>query len=212
MIELADKPDRTTQELQDISAVLNLSEQSLAEIIAAVAAHAATEPASPIPPAWQAVRACWSVGALEAARSLSAALLSSKTDAVETLQHSGFPPTLAWLLHLGVLRPLRWQHAPDNLTWILDFGKLRRDVDGDLALTCRHGLQLVVNSGAGLWDATSGEGALALKGWPASRCARRRGASLGFSLAEAEDFCRDLLARQQIRRGWRSTPRILRLR
>jgi hypothetical protein len=212
MIDFADKPDCTMQELHDISAALNLSEESLGEIIAAVAAHAAAAPSSPIPPAWQAVRACWGVGALDAARSLSAPLLSSKADTVETLQHSGFSPNLAWLLHLGVVRPLRWRHAPDVLTWILDFGKLRRDVDGEMALLCRHGLHLVMTSIAGLWDATSGDGALALKGWPLSRRTRRCIAGTGFSLTEAEDYCRDLLARQQVCRGWRNTPRIFRLR
>jgi hypothetical protein len=196
----------------ELSSALKVPERTLQEILSAVAAYATHAAASPIPPTWLAARACWSIGAAGAAQTLAGNLVGPNADIAAALHNGGFVPGLAWLLHLGVVRPMRWRHAPDTLTWILDFGKLRRDADGELALACRQGLQLVLDTMAGLWDASSGSGALVLKGWPPPQNRRRRAPAAGWPLDEAEAFCRDLLARQQARRGWHALPHILRLR
>ena len=212
MIATDQHTEEAPQEFAALSSALDVPERTVAEIIGAVASFATNSQPSPIPPAWLAIRACWGVGVTDAARSLSKALLPPDADAVEALDRNNFAPALAWLLHLGVARPVRWQHAPDAITWILDFDKLRRDSASELALVSQQGLQLVLLTMAGVWDATSGNGSLAIKGWPPPCRSRQRTPSIGLTLTEAEDFCRELLARQQARRGWQTTPRILRLR
>jgi hypothetical protein len=180
-----------------------------AAIAEVVALFSATTP-SPIPVAWLGARALWSVGDHEMAAGIAGTLLPQFPDARAALHHAGYPPALAWLLHLGVLRPQRWQHEPDTVTWILDFAKLRRDAFGELALPSQRTLHLILAAAASLWDADSGAGALALKGWPATR--RRARTTPTLTREEVEDFCRATLARHQAQRRWRVAPRLLRLR
>ena len=197
MIELTQTPDES------------FTQNAIADV---VSLFAATAP-SPIPAEWLGARAFWSVGAGDMAAGIASTLLPQAPDALAALHHTGYPPALAWLLHLGVLRPLRWQHEPEAVTWILDFDKLRRDEFGELALPSQRTLQLVLEAAAGLWDMHSGAGALALKGWSTKPSPRRHAEkSPTLSHEEAEDFCRAALERYQAQRNWRTTPRLLRLR
>ena len=196
MIELTHTPDES------------VTQNAIADV---VSLFAATVP-SPIPTEWLGARAFWSVGADDMAAGIASTLLPQAPDALAALQHAGYPPTLAWLLHLGILRPQRWQYEPEAITWILDFGKLRRDAFGELALPSQRVLQLVLEAATSLWDAHSGAGALALKGWPSSAPARRRSSTPPtLTREEVEGFCRATLARQQAARNWRTTPHLLHL-
>ncbi len=198
--------DGSAVQVADLSVLLGLPPATVAAVVNAVSAFAAVVP-TPIPTAWLGVRAFWSVGAGATADDMARALLPEAADALAALQRAGYPPALAWLLHLGVLRPQRWQHAPAAVTWILDFGKLRRDEFGELALPSHKTLQLVLEATATLWDAHSGHGALALKGWTAPR--RRAATPPTLTRDEAEACCRAALARHQKQRNWRTTPRLL---
>ena len=202
-------PEPSAQ-VTELSAMLGLPPATVAAVVDAVSAFATVAP-SPIPTAWLGVRAFWSVGADNTADDMAQALLPEAADALAALQRAGYPPALAWLLHLGVLRPQRWQHAPESVTWILDFGKLRHDEFGELALPSHKTLQLVLETVATLWDAYSGSGALALKGWAASVRRRKKVEGPTLTREEAEAFCRAALVRHQTHRNWRTTPRLLRL-
>ena len=176
-----------------------------------VALFAATAP-SPIPAEWLGARAFWSIGDDEMAAGIAVTHLPQAPDALAALQRTGYPPALAWLLHLGVLRPQRWQHAPEAVTWILDVSKLRHDEFGALALPSQKTLQLVLETAASLWDAQSGAGALALKGWPDAKPTRRRTPTPPhLTRQEVEALCRWAFARHQVQRNWHTTPRLLRL-
>lgn len=213
MIAFDQKFSGPDEQVAELSAMLGLPDEIVAAVVNAVSAFATVAP-TPIPTAWLGVRAFWSVGANETADTLAQSLLPEAADALAALQRAGYPPALAWLLHLGVLRPQRWQHAPETVTWVLDFGKLRHDEFGELALPSHKALQLVLGAAASLWDVHSGAGALALKGWtPAPRRQRRKKLVEVPTLTheEAEDFCRAALARHQAQRQWRTTPRLLRL-
>ena len=196
MIELTHTPDES------------VIQNAIADV---VSLFAATAP-SPIPTEWLGARAFWSVGADDMAAGIASTLLPQVPDALAALHHAGYPPTLAWLLHLGVLRPQRWQHEPEAVTWILDIGKLRRDAFGVLALPSQRTLHLILAAAADLWDVHSGAGALALKGWPPAAPARHRSSNPStLTREEVEAFCRATLARHQAARNWRTTPRLLRL-
>lgn len=212
MIALDPNIPEPSAQVEDLSAMLGLPPATVAAVVDAVSAFASVA-GTPIPTAWLGVRAFWSVGAGDTADTLAQALLPEAADALAALQRAGYPPALAWLLHLGVLRPQRWQHAPETVTWVLDFGKLRRDKFGELALPSHKTLQLVLETAATLWDAHSGAGALALKGWTAAPPAHRRKKVEVPTLTreEAEAYCRAALARHQTQRNWRTTPRLLRL-
>ncbi|TAN36399.1 MAG: hypothetical protein EPN23_08495 [Verrucomicrobia bacterium] len=184
----------------------SLTQNAIAEVVSLFTAIAP----SPIPAEWLGARAFWSVGATDMAAGIANTLLSQAPDALAALYHTGYPPALAWLLHLGVLRPQRWQHEPEAVTWILDFNKLRRDEFGELALPSQRTLQLVLEAAAGLWDAYSGAGTLALKGW--TMPPHRGRTSPKLTREEAEDFCRATLARYQVQRNWHTIPRLLHLR
>jgi hypothetical protein len=212
MIALDQKFSEPDEQVADLSALLGLPPATVAAVVNAVSAFANVAP-TPIPTAWLGVRAFWSVGASDTANTVAQALLPEAADALAALQRAGYPPALAWLLHLGVLRPQRWQHAPEAVTWVLDFGKLHHDEFGELALPSHKTLQLVLETAATLWDAHSGAGALALKGWTAAvplRCRKKKEAPT-LTREEAEAFCRATLARHQTQRNWRTTPRLLRL-
>ncbi|MCX7009470.1 MAG: hypothetical protein NTY53_19875, partial [Kiritimatiellaeota bacterium] len=210
MIAFEQKFAEPDEQVAELSTMLGLPDEIVAAVVNAVSAFATVAP-SPIPTAWLGVRAFWSVGANDTADTMAQALLPEAADALAALQRAGYPPALAWLLHLGVLRPQRWQHAPETVTWVLDFGKLRRDEFGELALPSHRTLQLVLEAAASLWDAHSGAGALALKGWTATVPARRRkGEVPTLTCEEAEAFCRAALARHQTQRNWHTTPRLLR--
>ena len=211
MIALDQSVPEPTAQAVELSAMLGLPPPLVAAVMDAVSAFATVVP-TPIPTAWLGVRAFWSVGANATADDMAQALLPQAGDALAALQRAGYPPALAWLLHLGVLRPQRWQHAPDAVTWILDFGKLRHDAFGELALPSHKALQLVLGAAASLWDAQSGAGALALKGWTAAAPTRRRKVEVPtLTREEAEAYCRAALARHQTQRHWRTTPRLLRV-
>lgn len=211
MIDLDQSAPEPAAQVAELSAMLGLPPATVAAVVNAVSAFAAVAP-TPIPTAWLGVRAFWSIGASETADDMAQALLPQAADALAALQRAGYPPALAWLLHLGVLRPLRWQHAPDKVTWVLDFGKLRHDEFGELALPSHKALQLVLGAAASLWDAHSGAGALALKGWTAAAPSRRRKVEVPtLTREEAEDYCRAALARHQTQRNWSTTPRLLRV-
>jgi hypothetical protein len=209
MIALESNLPEPVAQVAELSAMLGLPPKTVAAVVDAVSAFSSVA-GTPIPTAWLGVRAFWSVGEGATADELARALLPGAADALTALQHAGYPPALAWLLHLGVLRPQRWRHAPESVTWILDFAKLRRDEFGELALPSHKTLQLVLEAAATLWDAYSGHGALALKGWTAP--ARRRAQTPPtLTRDEAEACCRAALARHQTRRNWRTIPRLLRL-
>ena len=211
MIDLDQSAPEPVAQVAELSAMLGLPPETVAAVVNAVSAFAAVAP-TPIPTAWLGVRAFWSIGASETADDMAQALLPQAADALAALQRAGYPPALAWLLHLGVLRPQRWQHAPDKVTWVLDFGKLRHDEFGELALPSHKALQLVLGAAASLWDVHSGEGALALKGWAAAAPARRRKVEVAtLTREEAEDYCKAALARHQTQRNWSTTPRLLRV-
>ena len=211
MIPLEQDFSEPSAQVAELSAMLGLPDEIVAAVVNAVSAFSAVAP-TPIPTAWLGVRAFWSVGANDTADTMAQALLPEAADALAVLQRAGYPPALAWLLHLGVLRPQRWQHAPESVTWILDFGKLRHDEFGELALPSHKALQLVLGAAASLWDANSGAGALALKGWAAAAPVRRRKEETPtLTRDEAEHYCRAALARHQTERHWHTTPRLLRV-
>ena len=189
-----------TDMLATASTALGLPAAVLDEVTRAVIEFGAGAGPNIVSPGWHMARALWSVGEHAAAHAVAAGLLADGTpdaDARHALEQHAFDPHLGFLLEVRVLRPLRWQHQPEQPGWTLDFSRLQRDTAGELALFRLSGLLGMLKTLVGLWDATRGRGTLALKAWPVPR--------------EAEDCCRAFLERCRHARGWHAAPQVVHL-
>jgi hypothetical protein len=70
-----------------------------------------------------------------------------------------------------VIYPARWTACGDRTVWILDVSQLLTPADGLLEMMLFDRVRTVLSTFADVWDATAGEGILALKGSPKAAAA-----------------------------------------
>lgn len=149
-------------------------------------------------------RALWGVGATDTAEHVLTDHLeqhSIKQTLKALLSVSDVSPML-WraVVRGAVRRRTEWLSADDMPLWVLDLERIQRAAC-DMELARFMTARILVRALAPVWDATTGHGALAVRGFDAPP----------HSLA-IPTFCRDVLRHESRIRRWRVVPRVLRFR
>lgn len=152
-------------------------------------------------------RALASVGEHEAARRVLAAEPPLEPLVGNLDPHRCSPMTFS-LIGRGVLRAVRWPVLGPGFVVVVDLRKIRRDASCLLEIAYAQTMHRLVDACLDLWEATAGEGVLALRGLSVHEAVAARAGALRSELAA---WARERLAQQADARGWRRRPRVIEL-
>ena len=148
-------------------------------------------------------RACCSIGERDAAEQVLKSIQPHARHVnrwLEILSELHNFPELLPYFSAGIIRPAEWVGAQLDRMWTVDFSRLHLAESERHEMLLHRSVRLLIERLAGVWDACSGEGVLGIKGWRAW---------------EMEDegslwaYLSDLLAHEQVERGWATRPDLL---
>jgi hypothetical protein len=130
--------------------------------------------------------------------------------AEETLSRVPFrdlTPAKWTLFASGVWRPLSgWNAFGGRPAWVLDLWRMALAPADLTEIALLPAVRILLCGCADIWEPCSGRGVLCLAGprWPASRRRCARPGAWGLA-----DFCRGVMGRLQVERGWERAPEVL---
>ncbi len=113
-------------------------------------------------------------------------------------------PVIWNLFSSGLVRPTRWASGGESTVWVLDLNKLEAEPGECLELSFQLVIRAVLSVLAQVWDASSGEGALGLKGL--QRTEEGKGERWS---KEVGRFCSSVLEKIRTEREWQAVPRVV---
>lgn len=127
-------------------------------------------------------------------------------------------PVLARRIRLfgnRVIYPARWTACGDRVVWILDVSQLITPDDGVMEMILFDRIRTVLATFADVWDATTGEGTLALKGTPKAALdllgtAAKPGRTAALT-RELVACCRGAMESFGKQRNWSTNPSVMTL-
>ncbi len=187
------------------------------DVARSVAVYCADDLARGMPAAFVPVllsRALWGVGECDAAERMMNRRITQRT----------VRRTLKALLPIRDVSPMLWKAALYGSVrchddWssenagplgVLDLTRIRM-TPCDIELARFLSVRALVRALAPIWEASSGEGALAIR-WNDAAAFTMRPGRQRKQTGERRDviaLCRDVLARESERRGWQSVPRLM---
>ena len=102
-----------------------------------------------------------------------------------------------------VFRHGEWRSSNDGPAWVLDLNRIKLNSSDVLEVVYLQAVRTMLEGLMGVWDASSGRGALMVRGLELSKKI-----DTGFA-DELKQFVEGFLSREQRKRGWSSEPRLV---